>query len=119
MRIVVDPPEVLLAAWIILGALAIHFPVRNAIDCIGIWLFVGLLQAAPDKCLDVCLEGIDLLLRWIKDVLAREIWGFPQGGVIRSHGIRLKPIEIVWAAQNLMFHVPLRKNGSVPFRGVV
>ena len=55
VRVVVDSPHMFLAALVVLWAVAIHFPIRNAVDAIRVRLFVGLLQPAPDVMLNVIL----------------------------------------------------------------
>ena len=59
VRVIVDSPDVLLSAGVVLWAVAIHLPVRNSIDSVGVRLFVGLLQAPPDKRLEIVFDGVN------------------------------------------------------------
>src|SRR5450755_303374 len=59
--IIVNSPDVLFAALVVVLAFAVGFPVRNAVDRIRIGLLVGLLQAAPDVVANVIFQRIDFL----------------------------------------------------------
>ena len=119
MRIVVDSPDVLFPALVVLEAVAIDLPIGNAVDRIGVRFLIGFLQPTPNEILDVILNGVDFCLRGIEDVFSRDVGRFAQNGVVGSDRVRLQAVEVVRTTEDLVLHVPLRKKGVVPLARIL
>src|ERR1019366_8461132 len=110
--------DVFLALGAGIGAFAVDLPVRDAVNGVRNFLLRGLLQASPDKLADVILDRGDLLLRWVDDILAGDERGLAKLGIVASNRVGLQAVKIVRAAQNVIFHVPLREQAVVPLGGI-
>src|SRR5262245_36252897 len=104
MRVIVNAPKVTLPVAPGIGAFAIGLPIRNSVDAVRVWFAGCLLQAAPDKILDVVIERFDLALHRELRVLGGEISGLAQSGVVASDFIdapTLNPVIVVGTQQHL------------------
>jgi hypothetical protein len=86
VRVVVDPPEVGSAVAARVATLAIHLPVGDAVDAVGISLLFRHLHPAPQVLADVALEAVDLRLVREEDVLRRDERGPGVAGVVVGVG---------------------------------
>ena len=104
MRIIVDAPDVALAVAARVSALAISFPIGNAIDRVRIRLVRGLLQATPNEILDVVIERLDFALHRKLGILGGEVSGLAKAGIVTRHFIdapTLNAIVVVRTEQHL------------------
>ena len=117
VRIIIRAPEMEFPLGSGIAALAVGFPVRNAIDSIGRGFVSAALQAAPDKMLEVMVERFDFRLHREPGVLRGQKCRLGQPGIVTRHLIDAPAFDaviVVRAQQRLAFHVPLRKQTVVP-----
>src|SRR4030095_9323955 len=100
-----------------IDALAIGFPVRNAIDAKRIRFTGRLLQTTPNEVIDIVIECSDFTLHWVLGVLGGERSRLSQTRVVTGHRVdtpALNAIVIVGTQQDLRLHVPVGNEAVIP-----
>jgi hypothetical protein len=78
VRVIIDAPEMFFAARIVFRRIAIHPPVGNSVDGVGIRFFIRLLEPSSDEIAKIVFDSVDFLLGGIDDIFSSNIGGFAQ-----------------------------------------